>query len=153
MDTEHNDTNIYCLSKILGDSISKEEYLDKIFERFTEQSIAKMEQVTRGQSNKSKWYFSRKHAITASMTHAVDSCLSLQKSAAHIYLTNIFKKIANEESINPDLPALKYGRNMKLMLLMLSKTFLKRGIKMSMFSSVVCFLPGISLLLVEVQTE
>ena len=61
MDTEHSDTstNIYCLSKILEDSISKEEYLDKMFERFTEQSIAEVEQVTRGQSNNSMWYLSK----------------------------------------------------------------------------------------------
>ena len=110
MDTEHSDTstNIYCLSKILEDSISMEEYLDEIFERYTEQSIAEMEQVTRGQSNNSMWYLSRKHAITASIAHAVNTrSLSLQKSAAPIDLTNIFKKIANEESIKPDFAFLE----------------------------------------------
>ena len=73
-----------------------------------------MRQVTRSQSNNSMWYLSRKHAITASIAHAVNTrFISLQKSAAPIDLTNIFKNIANEESINADLPALKYGRNME----------------------------------------
>ena len=95
----------------MEDSFSKEDYLDKMTRTFTEQSIAEMEEATRGQCNNSVWYLSRKHAITASIAHAVNTrYISLQRSAEPIDLTNIFKKIIpNEESINADLPALKYG--------------------------------------------
>ena len=91
----------------MEDSFPKEDYLDKMTRTFTEESVAEMEEATRGQCNKSVWYLSRKHAITASIAHA------LKKSAEPIDLTNIFKKIANEENIHADLPALKYGRNME----------------------------------------
>ena len=116
LNTEKNDTssNIYCFSKIMADSFSREDSLDKMTRTFTEQSIAEMEEAARGQCNNSVWYLSRKHAITASIAHAVNTrFISLKKSAEPIDLTNIFKKIANEENRNADLPALKYGRNME----------------------------------------
>eukprot|EP00794_Sanderia_malayensis_P019455 gene19455-biopygen14438 len=114
--TKINDAppKIYCFSKILEESVSKEDYLDSVVKIFTEQRIADMEKLTRGQSDNSIWYLSRKHAITASIAHAVNTrFISLQKSTTPIDLTNIFKKIANEDTVNAELPALKYGRNME----------------------------------------
>lgn len=109
--------NVETLDQILQDCVCKEDYLKKLTTTYTEMKIITIEKITRGQINNVTWSSFRKHAITASIAHDVNTrYLTLQKNASssdQIDLTSIFHKIANENQINPDLPALKYGRNME----------------------------------------
>ena len=62
------------------------------------------------------WYMCRKHVITASKSHDVlTKRRKLQKdSAGAVNLWPLFEKISGLVHINPNIPALKYGRAMEV---------------------------------------
>ena len=82
---------------------------------FTESDIEHIETMTRGQSNNLLWFSYRKHTITASKAHDVMTrCITVKKSGLHVDgFSSIFAKISGEARVNPELPALRYGRAME----------------------------------------
>ena len=105
------------LSSILHTSNSEKEFLNKSLKYFNAEHVCAFEKKTRGQSENPNWVLFRKHVVTASIAHDVKTrYLTLTKyveKGKEIDLTYIFKKISGENSLNPDLPSLKYGRCME----------------------------------------
>ena len=74
--------------------------------------IEDIERGTRGQSTNPLWCAIRKHVISASKAHEVKTrMLSYLKKGSS--LQSIFDKISGKQTINHDIPALKYGREIE----------------------------------------
>ena len=105
------------LSSILHTSNSEDEFLNKSLKYFNAEHVCAVEKKTRGQSENPNWILFRKHVVTASIAQDVKTrYLTLTKyikKGKEIDLTCIFKTISGENSLNPDLPSLKYGRCME----------------------------------------
>lgn len=110
-------TPVKSMSSILLTSNSEKEFLDKSLKYFTAEHICAVEKKTRGQSENPDWMLFRKHVITASIAHDVMTrCSTLKRGtekSKEVDLTNVYKNISGENRLNPDLPALKYGRCME----------------------------------------
>ncbi|XP_065069462.1 uncharacterized protein LOC135694584 [Rhopilema esculentum] len=105
------------LETIIADSTCQENFLAKVSEYFTVENVKAVEELTRGQNQNPSWNIFRRHVITASKAHDVKTRFStLQKassSKSEIDLTSIFNKISGKDFVDPDLPALRYGRCME----------------------------------------
>ena len=78
--------------------------------------IEKIESVTRSQINSAVWFAFRKGVITGSKGHEVKTKMKrLNKNdGSFVNLWQVFQKISGLVFINPNIPALKYGRTMEI---------------------------------------
>ena len=82
---------------------------------FSEQLVVKIKELTRGQSEDPLWYDYHKGVISGSRVHKVKSKMNKFKKGTS-ELDNIFgliQKVSGNQFTSPDIPALKYGRNME----------------------------------------
>ena len=111
-------------SSVLNNPISLEDKLHKVtndtevlqgISKFTEQNIQQIELITRGQTDNMLWLAYRKNAITASKAHNVMTrYASLRRSDNYSdEFRAIFTKVSERSIVNPELPALKYGRSVE----------------------------------------
>ena len=101
-------------SEMLLGSATEYEYYERLTQTMTDENIMKIEQHTRGQNSNENWHHARKHIITASKAHAVKTRMeSHMKSAGKTDFTKLIEKIAGEITINGNIPALQYGREME----------------------------------------
>ncbi len=70
------------------------------------------EMATRGQSSNPLWFAMRKHVISASKAHEVKTrMISFLKKGNS--LQSLCEKLSGKANMNPDIPALQYGRAME----------------------------------------
>ncbi|PIK42711.1 hypothetical protein BSL78_20435 [Apostichopus japonicus] len=91
--------------------------MDNFFEKlpvFTDEQVKQIEEETRGQANNPTWIAQRQGRLTASKVHAVVTRVrTISKSRSQVDTTGLVNFISGISSPNPDLPALKYGREME----------------------------------------
>ena len=80
--------------------------------------VSKIETETRGQSENPLWFSMRQHVITASKAHSVKTKVETMKRQAKQGATSVdlkpaFDLISGKKQLNPDIPALRYGRAME----------------------------------------
>ncbi len=107
---------LYTFDKFLMESESSEEFLMKM--EYFPSNRTKIEIETRGQSDNPLWFSVRKHVISASKAHSVKTKMQTQSKScnsdeAAVDFEAIFKSISGSKYVNPELPALKYGRAME----------------------------------------
>ena len=75
----------------------------------------KIEELTRGQSENPLWYDYRKGVISASKVHEVKTkmCKFKKGTSGINNMFGLIQKISGNQFTSPDIPALKYGRNME----------------------------------------
>eukprot|EP00112_Aurelia_sp_Birch-Aquarium-sp1_P004894 Seg1553.4 transcript_id=Seg1553.4/GoldUCD/mRNA.D3Y31 product="hypothetical protein" protein_id=Seg1553.4/GoldUCD/D3Y31 len=110
---EELDQEIHSLDSFYKISESPEEFL--LHMEYFPSHVAEIEAKTRGQSENPLWFSVRKHMITASKAHDVKARMEIFKKASGkgIDFSSTFSKISGENGVNPDLPALQYGRAME----------------------------------------
>ncbi|XP_071854673.1 uncharacterized protein [Apostichopus japonicus] len=76
--------------------------------------VIHIETETRGQANNPTWIAQRKDRITASKVHSVITRVrTIRASETEVDTSRLVKLISGTTPLNPDLPALKYGREME----------------------------------------
>uniref|UniRef100_A0A7M5XHH3 YqaJ viral recombinase domain-containing protein n=1 Tax=Clytia hemisphaerica TaxID=252671 RepID=A0A7M5XHH3_9CNID len=81
--------------------------------------IQKIESATKGQSTNKLWFQHRKGVITASKAHEVKTKMKTIESypngseKSDVLMWSLTKKVAGFSFVNPNIPALKYDRNME----------------------------------------
>ena len=99
--------------QLVIESREAEGYLQAI-SQISLKEILDIEQLTKGQSENPSWFSYRRHVITASKGHDVKTRMAaVRKASEEVNLTSILNKVKGMSHINPDLPALKYGRSME----------------------------------------
>ena len=104
---------------------TKEGFLEKL--DYFPSHVDAIEVATRGQSENPLWYSMRKHMITASKAHDVKTRMeSFCKSGAEkINFSSLFSQVSGQSKVNPELPALRYGRAMEAEAVSSFETMLK----------------------------
>jgi len=107
--------DIQSIDDVLLVSNTFEEF-SKNLKLFTEINITKIEILTRGQSSNEQWYTFRKGVITASKAHEVITKMKKIKAGGggYVNMWALNQKIAGLTFVNPNIPALKYGRDMEI---------------------------------------
>ena len=79
------------------------------------QNINSIEIATQGQNENNSWFIYRKGVITASKAHDVLAKVRKyeKRAGGTIDMWSLNQKISGLTFVNPDIPALKYGRNME----------------------------------------
>ena len=93
-------------------SNSAEQFMENLFVNLGEDKIAIVEKITRGQNTNELWFQFRKGVITASKAHEVKTKMS-KANVDDKSMWSLIKKISGFTFINPNIPALKYGRDME----------------------------------------
>jgi hypothetical protein len=94
-------------------SKTKTEFIDNIKITMTAKNISEIEVTTRGQSKNDAWFDYRKGVITASKAHEVLTKMEKVKKSGAVNMWTLNQNISGFTFVNPDLPALKYGRTME----------------------------------------
>ena len=108
-------TDITCIDDIIFMSKSVEEFLTNIKFNFTNQTIEKIESITKGQSDNTAWFQFRKGTITASKSHEIKTKMEkfIKGGGGYINMWSLSQKISGLTLTSPNIPALKYGRDME----------------------------------------
>ena len=103
------------MDDILIMSDSPDSFRENIATAFTLNKISEIEICTRGQSENECWFTYRKGVISGSKGHEVKTKMQkLQKNGREsVNFWQVFQKISGLTFINPNIPALKYGRAME----------------------------------------
>ena len=111
-DTDVELTNIESLTKL---SKTKVEFLENL-DLLSIEKIRQIEVYTWGQSYDEQWYLFRKGIITTSKAHEVITKMSkVGKGGGGVVNIWSFKeKFSGMTFVNPNIPALKYGRDMEI---------------------------------------
>ena len=112
--SEDESIDVESLNDLIILSNSVDEFMERL-KAMSKETIIEVEEMTRGQSENPQWFAFRKHVITASKAHAVMTrCNSLKKKSLSLNAAEpIFQKVSGTANLNPDLPALRYGRAME----------------------------------------
>ena len=96
-------------------SENKEQFKMNLYSSMNRDNINKIEKITRGQSDNHLWFSFRKGVVTASKSHDVLTKMKkLTKGGGGcVDLFTVNQSISGLTYINPNIPALKYGRNME----------------------------------------
>ena len=91
-------------------------FFDNLHEAMTQENIEQIEQLTKGQHENANWHIFRKYVITVSKGHEV---LTKMRKIQHtdnksINMYDLFQKISGLAYVNPNIPALKYGRSIEI---------------------------------------
>ena len=110
--THHPENNLLSVDDVLLMSNDTESFLQNL-EQITPEIITKIEVLTRGQSTNESWYNCRKGVVTASKAHDILTRMRKFDNDNTLNLWNLFQKISGMVFVNPNIPALKYGRDME----------------------------------------
>ena len=119
------------------------EFYNNMKQNMTKENVHIIENVTRGQSCNKHWFSLRNGVITASKGHDVMTKMKIvQKlSGGYIDMYALNEKVSGRIFINPDIPALKYGRDMEPEAANVFKEYKSSIIKFTI-SCVVIFIGG-----------
>ena len=108
-------TDIICIDDVILMSNSVEEFLANMKLNFTNETIKKIESVTKGQSENTAWFQFRKGTVTASKSHEIMTKMEKFTKGGGIYVNmwSLSQKISGLTLVNSNIPALKYGREME----------------------------------------
>ena len=109
--------SILSLDDIIMMSDSTDSFFEHLYENVTKDVIKKIEILTRGQAANKCWHTFRKGVITASKGHDIKTKMEKIKSQGDltkVNLWNIFQQISGLTFVNPNIPALKYGREKEI---------------------------------------
>ena len=103
------------VGRIILSSVNVHDFLANLFVMMTKENISAIENATQGQSDNETWFECRKNVVTSSKAHDVKTKVEKLKKCSggyiDMYLLNI--KVAGKLFVNPNIPALKYGRAME----------------------------------------
>ena len=106
---------ITSVDDILIMSTSRQEFKENLEANMKDENIKKIQMLTLGQSENTLWFTYRKGVITASISHDILSKMKKVKRGGggviNMFQTN--KKVSGLTYTNPEIPALKYGREME----------------------------------------
>ena len=91
------------------------EFYQNLFVNFSVDNVTLIEELTRGQNDNLLWYECRKGVISASKGHEIKTKMDkvIAGRGGYIKMFGIYQKISGYSYVSPDIPALKYGREMK----------------------------------------
>ena len=109
-------SNIPSIDDVIFMSNSIENFNENLLINLTKLNISQIEILTRGQNTNECWYSYRKGVITASKGHDVKVRMEkIRKNMGNNEnLWQLFQKISGLVFVNPNIPALKYGREMEV---------------------------------------
>ena len=110
--TQRPEINTVSVDDVLLMSSDVDSFFENL-EQISQDIITKIEVLTRGQSNNEAWYDCRKGVVTASKAHDILTRMRKFKGDNTLNLWNLFQKVAGMVFVNPNIPALKYGRDME----------------------------------------
>ena len=102
------------VSDIIEMSGSNSSFFENLKTLMTSENI-KIEAQTRGQNQNRLWYACRKGVITASKAHEVFTKMKkvIKWTGGYVNLWALNQKISGLTFVNPNIPSLKYGRDME----------------------------------------
>ena len=101
------------LDSLSVEATSTEQYIAAI-PTYSTDEVAALEEATRGQASNEDWLKQRRGRVTGSVAHAVMTKQRSQDATAkRVNSTSLVKKIMGYDTVDPRLPALKYGREME----------------------------------------
>ena len=82
---------------------------------FSVTSIKQIQMITKRQSDNTAWFQFRKGTVTASKSHEIKAKMEkfVKVGIGYVNMWNLCQKISGLTSINPNIPTLKYGRDME----------------------------------------
>ena len=92
------------------------EYHQQLKAYFKRKNISEIEKLTRGKNNNEQWFAFCKGVITGSKAHKVKTKMTkfTEGDGSSTNLWSLFKKVSGITFVNPNIPALKYGREMEI---------------------------------------
>lgn len=89
---------------------------ENLYVNLTKENIKKIEELTQGQSTNELWFSYRKGVITASMCHEVSTKIDKisRGSGVCVNMWALNQRVSGLTFANPNIPALKYGRDMEI---------------------------------------
>ncbi|MEO0686479.1 MAG: hypothetical protein AAFY76_15930, partial [Cyanobacteria bacterium J06649_11] len=102
--------DLVSVDDVLPLSDTETSFFENLQRNFNEESITRIENMTRGQSSNDAWYNFRKSVITDSKCHKVLTKVKKLKNG-DVNISTFAFALGNSFT-SPDLPALKYGRAM-----------------------------------------
>lgn len=106
------------LDDIITSSNSLVNFFENLQSNISLETVVKIEEITRGQSSNHLWFQHRKGVITASKVHEVKTKMgkvikgcSGQNQDSMMW--SLIKNVSGMTFTNPNIPALKYGRDME----------------------------------------
>ena len=115
LSTNETKSELPNIDDYLVSSRTCDEFFTNIKENFCSMITAKMEMVMRDQSDNSLWFLFRKGIITASKSHEVLTKMKKVVSGGGgvVNLWSSFQNVSGFTYKNPNIPALKYEREME----------------------------------------
>ena len=107
--------NLLSIADVLSMTTTLAEYHQQVKAHFKRKDISEIEKLTRGQNNNEQWFAFRKGVITGSRTHEVKTKMTkfTEGDGSSTNLWSLFK-VSGRTFVNPNIPALKYGREMEI---------------------------------------
>ena len=107
--------DLLSVDDIIKMSDSVESFHGNLCKHFDISKIERIELITRGQSSNEEWYLYRKGVITGSKGHEVITKIKKVKKGGggYVNLWQLFQNVSGLVFVNPNIPALKYGRSME----------------------------------------
>ena len=108
-------TDITSIDDIILMSHSVEEFFANIKVNFSVTSIGQIQMITKGQSDNTAWFQFSKGTITTSKSHEIKTKMEkfVKGGSGYVNMWSLCQKISGLTNINPNIPALKYGRDME----------------------------------------
>ena len=93
-----------------------DDYHQQVKAHFKRKDISEIKKLTRGQNNNEQWFAFRKGVVTGSKAHEVKTKMTkfTESDGSSTNLWSLFKKVSGMTFVNPNIPALKYGREMEI---------------------------------------
>ena len=108
--------NVESIDDILSKSENAQMFYKNLSKVFNSVNLEQIEHFTRGQSSNESWFVYRKGVISGSKGHNVKTKMEKLKKGGgcgNVNLWQVFQKISGLVFVNPNIPALKYGRSME----------------------------------------
>ena len=94
-------------------SSSPENFFENLKLHISLSTIKQIELLTHGQSENSLWYDFRKCVVTASIAHDAQTKVAKLEKDMTPDFWSLFQKVCGNAFVSPNIPALKYGREME----------------------------------------
>ena len=110
-----NDDCVICVEDVMIMSSNVEDFYANLFLHINSESIVKIENLTRGQSENEKWFQFRKGVITASKGNTIKTKMLKVKNpcGGYVDMHSINEIVSGRTYVNPNKGPLKYGRDME----------------------------------------
>ena len=110
---KQKETSVVTVDDVIVMSKTSEEFYQNLFLNFSRENITLIEELTRGQSDNLLWYECWKGVSSASKAHEVKTKMAKVMAGCGGCIKSICQKISGYSYVSPDIPALKYGREME----------------------------------------